>query len=209
MRYVEGREVQDSLYGTSISVCRSSCEHERVLTCMLTSLALAHCLAFVLLGCAGCFNVHAALSLYAQAFEKVGKLDKLEEFVAFNGPDFYGLPRKSVLVFSPSFLALSSPFPARGLAHDMSTHPTARGRSHSFVNPGRCRGRCPSLRRATARERQPVWCARSSLGKQSSGKMRVWKVNGDAERECERGALLPARRNGGSRRRSRRPCRCR
>ena len=42
-------------------------------------------------GCAGCFNVHSALSLYARAFEKMGKLDKLEEFVAFNGPDFYGL----------------------------------------------------------------------------------------------------------------------
>ena len=44
-------------------------------------------------GCAGCYTAHAALELYAQAFEAAGALDKLEAFAAFHGPDFYGLPR--------------------------------------------------------------------------------------------------------------------
>jgi len=46
-------------------------------------------------GCAGCYTAHAALELYAQAFESVGKLDALEAFAAFNGADFYGLPRNT------------------------------------------------------------------------------------------------------------------
>lgn len=44
-------------------------------------------------GCAGCFTAHHALELYAQAFDQAGALDRLEAFAAFNGPDFYGLPR--------------------------------------------------------------------------------------------------------------------
>lgn len=46
-------------------------------------------------GCAGCYSSHAAIELYAEAFDQVGALDKLEAFAAFNGPDFYGLPRNS------------------------------------------------------------------------------------------------------------------
>ena len=46
-------------------------------------------------GCAGCYTAHAALELYAQAFESVGQLDALEAFAAFNGADFYGLPRNT------------------------------------------------------------------------------------------------------------------
>jgi dihydroorotase len=44
-------------------------------------------------GCAGCFTAHAAIELYALAFEAAGALDKLEAFAAFHGPDFYRLPR--------------------------------------------------------------------------------------------------------------------
>ena len=44
-------------------------------------------------GCAGCYSAHAALELYAEAFEQAGALDKLEAFASFNGADFYGLPR--------------------------------------------------------------------------------------------------------------------
>jgi dihydroorotase len=44
-------------------------------------------------GCAGCFTAHAALELYAMAFEEAGALDRLEGFASFHGPDFYGLPR--------------------------------------------------------------------------------------------------------------------
>src|SRR5205814_2661776 len=44
-------------------------------------------------GCAGCYSAHAALELYAEAFEAAGALDKLEAFASFHGADFYGLPR--------------------------------------------------------------------------------------------------------------------
>ena len=46
-------------------------------------------------GCAGCYTAHAALELYAEAFEAAGALDKLEAFASFHGPDFYGLPRNT------------------------------------------------------------------------------------------------------------------
>jgi dihydroorotase len=44
-------------------------------------------------GCAGCYTAHAAMELYAEAFEAAGALDKLEGFASFHGADFYGLPR--------------------------------------------------------------------------------------------------------------------
>ncbi len=46
-------------------------------------------------GCAGCYTAYHALELYAQAFESVSALDKLEAFASFFGPDFYGLARNS------------------------------------------------------------------------------------------------------------------
>ncbi len=45
--------------------------------------------------CAGCYTAHAAIELYAQAFEAADALDALEAFASFNGPDFYGLPRNT------------------------------------------------------------------------------------------------------------------
>jgi dihydroorotase len=44
-------------------------------------------------GCAGCYTAHAALELYAQAFDSANALDKLEGFASVHGPAFYGLPR--------------------------------------------------------------------------------------------------------------------
>jgi len=44
-------------------------------------------------GCAGMFTAHAAVELYAEAFESVGRLDRLEAFASHFGADFYGLPR--------------------------------------------------------------------------------------------------------------------
>jgi len=44
-------------------------------------------------GCAGMFTAHAAIELYAEAFESVGKLDQLQGFASHFGADFYGLPR--------------------------------------------------------------------------------------------------------------------
>jgi dihydroorotase len=46
-------------------------------------------------GCAGCYSAHAALELYAEAFERADALDKLEGFASFYGADFYRLPRNS------------------------------------------------------------------------------------------------------------------
>jgi dihydroorotase len=46
-------------------------------------------------GCAGCYTAHAALELYAEAFEQAGALDRLEAFAGFFGADFYGLPRNA------------------------------------------------------------------------------------------------------------------
>jgi len=44
-------------------------------------------------GCAGIFSAHAAIELYAEAFDRAGKIEKLEGFASFFGADFYGLPR--------------------------------------------------------------------------------------------------------------------
>jgi dihydroorotase len=44
-------------------------------------------------GCAGCYSAHAALELYAEAFEAERALHRLEAFASFYGADFYRLPR--------------------------------------------------------------------------------------------------------------------
>jgi dihydroorotase len=46
-------------------------------------------------GCAGCYTALSAMELYAEAFDSVGKIDKLEGFASFYGADFYGLPRNA------------------------------------------------------------------------------------------------------------------
>lgn len=46
-------------------------------------------------GCAGCFSAYAAIELYADIFDDLGVLDKLEAFASFNGPDFYKMPRNT------------------------------------------------------------------------------------------------------------------
>ena len=43
-------------------------------------------------GCAGIYTAHAAIELYASAFEEAGALDKLEGFASVFGAQFYGLP---------------------------------------------------------------------------------------------------------------------
>jgi dihydroorotase len=44
-------------------------------------------------GHAGLYTAHAAIELYAEAFESAGALDKLEAFASHYGADFYGMPR--------------------------------------------------------------------------------------------------------------------
>jgi len=46
-------------------------------------------------GCAGCYSAWSAIELYAQVFEDLDVLDKLENFASYYGADFYGLPRNT------------------------------------------------------------------------------------------------------------------
>lgn len=46
-------------------------------------------------GCAGCFTAHAALELYAEAFDAANALDRLDDFASRFGAEFYGLPRNT------------------------------------------------------------------------------------------------------------------
>ncbi len=46
-------------------------------------------------GCAGIFSAHAAIELYAEAFEGAGHLSRLEAFASERGADFYGVTRNA------------------------------------------------------------------------------------------------------------------
>jgi dihydroorotase len=62
---------------------------------------------------AGCYTAPAALELYAEAFEAIGALDKLEAFASHHGSAFYGLPRNTgtvTLVREPWTLPETLPF---------------------------------------------------------------------------------------------------
>jgi dihydroorotase len=43
-------------------------------------------------GCAGIYTAHAGIELYAEAFDAVGAIERLENFASRYGPEFYGLP---------------------------------------------------------------------------------------------------------------------
>jgi len=49
-------------------------------------------------GCAGIYSSHAAIELYAEAFEAANALDKLEGFASHFGADFYQLPRNTAMI---------------------------------------------------------------------------------------------------------------
>lgn len=64
-------------------------------------------------GCAGMFTAHAAIELYAEAFESVNKLECLESFASIFGCTFYGLPVHQstlTLIKSPWHVPLNYPF---------------------------------------------------------------------------------------------------
>ena len=64
-------------------------------------------------GCAGIYSAHAALELYAEAFEGIGALPELEAFASLHGPRFYGLPPNAgtvTLARSPWQVPDSYPF---------------------------------------------------------------------------------------------------
>jgi dihydroorotase len=58
-------------------------------------------------GCAGIFTGHAAIELYAEAFDTVGSLDKLENFASIFGPTFYGIEVRDPDYFSSDFLNIA------------------------------------------------------------------------------------------------------
>jgi len=69
-------------------------------------------------GSAGMYTAHAALELYAEAFEREGALDRLEGFASHFGPDFYGLPRNAgsvTLAREPWEVPASYPFGAESV----------------------------------------------------------------------------------------------
>ncbi|WP_374675642.1 dihydroorotase [Ideonella sp.] len=79
---------------------------------------------------AGCFTAPAALELYAEAFESVGALDKLDAFASAHGPAFYGLPRNAGTVTlrrEPWALPESLPF-----AQDAAIKPLRGGETLSW-----------------------------------------------------------------------------
>ena len=64
-------------------------------------------------GCAGCYTAYAGIELYAEAFDAVGALDRLEGFASRFGPEFYGLPVNTThvtLVDDPWQAPLEQPF---------------------------------------------------------------------------------------------------
>jgi dihydroorotase len=66
-------------------------------------------------GCAGVFSAHAAIELYAEAFEAAGALEKLGDFAARFGAEFYGMPLPTdsiTLVRDPWDVPAAYPFGA-------------------------------------------------------------------------------------------------
>lgn len=66
-------------------------------------------------GCAGLYTAHAAIELYAEAFDEASALDRLEAFASFHGPDFYRLPRNTThisLIREPWSVPAELPFGA-------------------------------------------------------------------------------------------------
>jgi dihydroorotase len=49
-------------------------------------------------GCAGCYSAWSAIELYAEIFDDLGAIDKLEGFASHYGADFYGLPRNTSVI---------------------------------------------------------------------------------------------------------------
>lgn len=70
-------------------------------------------------GCAGCYSAPYAMALYATAFERAGRLDKLEAFASLNGPRFYRLPvNESIMTLKrqSNLIAESLPFGEQTIA---------------------------------------------------------------------------------------------
>lgn len=80
-------------------------------------------------GCAGCYTALHALELYAEAFDAVGALDKLEAFASFYGADFYQLPRNQGSV---TLQRKSWTLPTEVRADDLTIVPLRAGQELSW-----------------------------------------------------------------------------
>jgi dihydroorotase len=66
-------------------------------------------------GCAGIYSAHAALELYAEAFESIDALPKLEGFASLHGPAFYGLePNEDTVTLVRSQWQVPASYPFAG-----------------------------------------------------------------------------------------------
>jgi dihydroorotase len=66
-------------------------------------------------GCAGIYSAHAALELYAEAFESIDALPKLEGFASLHGPAFYGLePNEDTVTLARSQWQVPASYPFAG-----------------------------------------------------------------------------------------------
>lgn len=78
-------------------------------------------------GCAGCYTALHAMELYATAFERTGRLDRLEAFASLNGPAFYGLPTNTgTLTLERQPLTIPESLPMGG---DATLVPLAAGKT--------------------------------------------------------------------------------
>jgi len=63
-------------------------------------------------GCAGIYNAHAAIELYAEVFEQADRLSNLEMFASINGAKFYNLPvNQKTLVLNKKSWTVPDEFP--------------------------------------------------------------------------------------------------
>jgi dihydroorotase len=66
-------------------------------------------------GCAGIYSAHAALELYAEAFEEAGALPRLDAFAGEFGPRFYGLaPNDGTITLERSEWTVPDAYPFAG-----------------------------------------------------------------------------------------------
>jgi len=81
-------------------------------------------------GCAGIYSAHAAIELYAEAFEAANALDKLEGFSSHFGADFYQLPRNNKTI---TLVKQSWDVPKRYSFSDQDLIPMRAGQSISWL----------------------------------------------------------------------------